>query len=595
MAVQVGQTLDKYELLERVGQGGMAVVYRGRDSSLRREVAVKVLHQHLAEHKEARDRFEREAHAVAKLRHENILEIYDFSGTESAESYIVTEFIDGQSLKEFITDHAIKYPEIGAMIAVQVCKALQHAHAAGILHRDVKPENVMIRSDGVVKLTDFGIAQMIDLQRLTVTGQLLGSPAYMSPEHVNGGRLDFRTDVFAVGIVLYQLVTNELPFKGKNPHEILKRIAEGEYLDPQVVNPLIGKRLARIIGKSLARDKDDRYADVSGMLAALEGYLADSGLTSHRDELARYFAAPASYEMALKERLVDHLTRRGKALMETDQPAALDIFNRVLTMEPDHAEVLAEIDRIGDRKRTLRLVAMAGGVALAAGLVFGAKTMLERGAGPLAPEISLAAIDAPEIADAAVEMTPDAAPVIADAAPVIVDAAPRVDRPDERIERIRKRDAAVKAPIDASPEPATRTVRVTFDPYVKTQYRVGGGAWLPVSSKTMRITIPAGEATVEARNPSCCTGTFSANIAADAPSAFVDLRYDPATIELVCSRPGAEVLMDGAKVSLGKHTIPVDGTTGQTQVELKFLAGADFYKKKVISLRWRQEKKVSCE
>ena len=132
MAVQVGQTLDKYELLERVGQGGMATVYRGRDRSLRREVAIKVLHQHLAEHKEARDRFEREAHAVAKLRHENILEIYDFSGTESDEAYIVTEFIDGESLKEFITHHAIKYPEIGAMVTLQVCKALQHAHAGGM-------------------------------------------------------------------------------------------------------------------------------------------------------------------------------------------------------------------------------------------------------------------------------------------------------------------------------------------------------------------------------------------------------------------------------------------------------------------------------
>ena len=232
MASEIGKSLDKYELLERVGQGGMAVVYRGRDTSLRREVAVKVLHSHLADHKEARDRFEREAHAVAKLRHENILEIYDFSGTESDESYIVTEFIDGESLKEFITQHEIKYPEIGSMVALLVCRALSHAHGAGILHRDVKPENVMISKTGVVKLTDFGIAQMLDTHRLTVTGQLLGSPAYMSPEHVEGGRLDFRTDVFAVGILLYQLCCGELPFKGKNPHEILKKIADCQYIPP---------------------------------------------------------------------------------------------------------------------------------------------------------------------------------------------------------------------------------------------------------------------------------------------------------------------------------------------------------------------------
>ena len=197
--IDVGQVLDKYELLARVGQGGMAVVYRGIDHSLKREVAVKVLHRHLAEHAEARDRFEREAHAVAKLRHENILEIFAYSGKDSPESYIVTEFIDGWTLKQFITDHPPRFAEIGAMVVAEVGRALAHAHGHGVLHRDVKPENVMIRSDGVVKLTDFGISQMVDAQRMTVTGQLLGSPAYMSPEHVLGHELDFRTDVFAAG------------------------------------------------------------------------------------------------------------------------------------------------------------------------------------------------------------------------------------------------------------------------------------------------------------------------------------------------------------------------------------------------------------
>jgi serine/threonine-protein kinase len=218
----------------------MAVVYRGLDRSLKRHVAVKVLHRHLADHDEARDRFEREAHAVAKLRHENILEIFDYSGKAGGESYIVTEFIDGKTLKQSVTDHPPKFAEIGAMIVVQICRALVHAHGQGVLHRDVKPENVMIRSDGVVKLTDFGISQMVDAQRMTVTGQLLGSPAYMSPEHVEGRPLDFRTDVFAAGIVLYQLTVGKLPFEGKNPHEILKRIAECRFGDPRQLNPRVG-------------------------------------------------------------------------------------------------------------------------------------------------------------------------------------------------------------------------------------------------------------------------------------------------------------------------------------------------------------------
>ena len=216
--IQVGQVLDKYELLERVGQGGMAVVYRGLDRSLKRVVAVKILHKHLADYQEARDRFEREAQAVAKLRHENILEIFDYAAKPESEAYIVTEFIDGQTLKQVITDRPIAFPELGAMLIIQVGRALAHAHAGGILHRDVKPENIMIRTDGVVKLMDFGISHMVDLERLTVTGQLLGSPAYMAPEHVEGRPLDFRTDVFAAGIVLYQLCVGKLPFEGKNPH-----------------------------------------------------------------------------------------------------------------------------------------------------------------------------------------------------------------------------------------------------------------------------------------------------------------------------------------------------------------------------------------
>src|SRR5580693_594467 len=263
--IQVGQVLDKYELLERVGQGGMAIVYRGLDRSLKRTVAIKVLHKHLSDYQEARDRFEREAQAVAKLRHENILEIYDYAAKADEEAYIVTEFIDGQTLKQFITDRPIAFPEVGAMVVLQVCRALAHAHAGMILHRDVKPENIMIRSDGVVKLMDFGISHMVDLERLTVTGQLLGSPAYMAPEHVEGRPLDFRTDVFAAGIVLYQLATGELPFRGKNPHEVLKRIAECKFAPADSVNPLVGKRLGRLIAKALAREPDQRFADVADM------------------------------------------------------------------------------------------------------------------------------------------------------------------------------------------------------------------------------------------------------------------------------------------------------------------------------------------
>jgi serine/threonine protein kinase len=205
---------DRYKLIEEVGQGGMAVVYRAQDETLKREVAIKILHQHLAGEPDSRARLEREAQAVAKLRHENILEIFDYSGAGSASSYIVTEFIDGQTLKQYLTGHPLGFSELAALISVEVCHALGHAHAVGVIHRDVKPENVMIRKDGLIKLMDFGIAQVLDFQRMTVTGQLLGSPAFLAQEFISVKQLDFLTVVFSVGILLLLLATGELPFAG---------------------------------------------------------------------------------------------------------------------------------------------------------------------------------------------------------------------------------------------------------------------------------------------------------------------------------------------------------------------------------------------
>ncbi len=344
--------LLKYKLLEEVGHGGMAVVYRGLDTVLNREVAVKILHSHLAEEKESKQRFQREAQAVAKLRHENIIEIYDYSGLDSPESYIVTEFIHGKTLKEYLSRSPISHPEIAAMVVVEVCKALAHAHSLGVIHRDIKPENIMIRDDGRVKLTDFGIAQVVDVQRLTITGQLLGSPAYMAPELVEGKRIDFRTDVFSVGTLLYQLTTAELPFKGKNPHEVLMRIADGRYVDPEAVNPIVGSRLARVIRKALAHDPDLRYSDVVKLKSDLMGYLAEVQINEPCFELCAYFASPAEYSRNLQRRVVEILTEKGKnALQEHTTPQALEYFNRVLCADPTNREVLDHLNKITRRRR----------------------------------------------------------------------------------------------------------------------------------------------------------------------------------------------------------------------------------------------------
>lgn len=537
--IQVGQVLDKYELLERVGQGGMAIVYRGIDRSLKRTVAIKILHKHLSDYQEARDRFEREAQAVAKLRHENILEIFDYSAKAGSESYIVTEFIDGQTLKQFVTDRPIAFPEIGAMIMLQVARALAHAHAGGILHRDIKPENIMIRSDGVVKLMDFGISHMVDLERLTVTGQLLGSPAYMAPEHVEGRPLDFRTDVFAVGIVLYQLTVGKLPFEGKNPHEVLKRIAECKFTDPRQANPRIGNRLGRIILRAMAAQPSDRYPAIGEMVIALETYLEESGLDKDKltSELARYFKAPGPYEAALKERLVDHLSRRGQELLAAgDQAPALDVFDRVLTIDPQNAKVLAILDGLNRRAR-LKTVGIA--IAAAALIGVGAYTIHQRtklrvttprselsvpGTGS-GPSVEIAKIESPPIEQA-----------------VDIDAG--VDTPVVRPNQ--------GSAIATAPDAGTTTVDQTVDVTVKvniasgSQWRYPGGTWVDVTGNA--FTVPVSQPTkIEVRHE-CCQ-EVALTLDRNEKEAHASLQFRPARLKPLC--PGKQDVVVSASWRFG--------------------------------------------
>ncbi|MEZ4368161.1 MAG: protein kinase [Kofleriaceae bacterium] len=560
--IQVGEVLDKYELLERVGQGGMAVVYRGLDRSLKRTVAVKVLHRHLADSREARDRFEREAHAVAKLRHDNILEIYAYGGVDSVESYIVTEFIDGVTLKQFITDHPLAFPELGAMIVLQIARALAHAHAAGILHRDVKPENVMIRSDGVVKLTDFGISQMVDLQRLTVTGQLLGSPAYMAPEHVEGQPLDFRTDVFACGTVLYQLTTGKLPFEGKNPHEILKRIAECKFPDPRQVNPRIGNELGKIILRCMARLPDERYPSVGELVAALERYLTGSGLGPAAAELGRFFQAPASYEMALTQRLVDHLSRAGAQQLHTDRVAALHTLDRVLTLDPAHEPTLRALAQLSSRQRWRRAALVGFGVVAVTAGALALRAVLARAPAAAPPP------DAAAVALVAVDARPTPVPmIVVDAAPIAVDAAAAIaaNAVDAR-EALTRPDRPPPREVDAGvAPPATVPVTVRLWP-PSSEIKVGDGPWQRWPGGEGTVDAVDGGVPVTVRAERCYESESRVVRRADAgKKLLISLPTLPATIIPRCAAPGVQVKVDGRIARLDSPATILFGDTTQTR------------------------------
>jgi serine/threonine-protein kinase len=545
--------LEKYELLEEVGQGGMATVFRGYDTALHREVAVKVLHPHLAAQPESKQRLEREAQAVAKLRHENILEIFDYSGPDASESYIVTEFIRGPTLKGLLDKGGIPFPEIAAMIGVELTSALAHAHARGIIHRDLKPENVMVQDDGLVKLMDFGIAQVIDKERMTVTGQLLGSPAYMSPEQVFGRPLDVRSDVFSVGTLLYQLATGQLPFPGKNPHEVLKRIGDGRFASAQQVRPQVGERLGRILARALAPAPEARYPEIAPMLADLSAYLAELDLADARAELGRYFAEPTGYAAALPARLLSTLRVRARERLAAGQRAqALELISRALTLAPDDPEASAILATM-ERRRRLGMAALV--IAVAVPLAVAGAAVLAWGTRPAAPTIgppaptppiARVAPTPPSSASTAAPSAPPTPPVIAQAAP------PQASKRPERAQHA------------APAAPRTRTVRIESFP--KAVHVELDGRPVPFDDADPQVEVPVGGSHhLRFSNPAC----YPEEKEVTQDLMKVHLRWKPARIQIESNAPGAIFLVNGRPVSHGLVETPAQGDSRQVVVPVE--------------------------
>ncbi|HEU0035147.1 MAG TPA: serine/threonine-protein kinase, partial [Kofleriaceae bacterium] len=246
-AVHAGDTVGRYELVEEIGEGGMATVYRARDRELRREVAIKVLFPHLAKRAEVVRRFHREARAAAGLEHPNILRIYDVGGGEGDPPYIVMELIRGRTLLQEIEQRGAILAEVAACIGALLADALAAAHAAGIIHRDIKPSNVLIAPGGRLLLADFGVARLETEDSLvTKTGALLGTPAYMSPEQASGDTATAKSDLYSLGATLYQLATGSLPYTGSTAR-VIAQIASGALVPAVRRRADVGPDLSRVI------------------------------------------------------------------------------------------------------------------------------------------------------------------------------------------------------------------------------------------------------------------------------------------------------------------------------------------------------------
>jgi serine/threonine-protein kinase len=368
----VGRHIGRYRILEQLGQGGMSVVYKGLDTALDREVAVKVLHPHLAGKEESRKRLAREAKAVARLHHPNILEVFDFAAAEASESYIVTEYIRGKTLRQFLSDETLAPPEIAAMVVHEIASALAHAHELGVIHRDLKPENVMLREDGVLKLMDFGIAKIVDRdEKMTMTGALVGSPAHMAPEIVEGEEAGAEADVFSLGTMLYLFATGRLPFVASNTTATLRKILEGTYDDPRQVVATVSDELAEIMATCLMRQPKDRYPNAGKLRDVLADYLRDVGLERVNEELPRFFLDPKGYRKELTPRLTQALLTRSERFIAEKRPArALASLNLVLAHDPTNPRTLELLARLKAHSARQKRLASSVRFAIALGAVF---------------------------------------------------------------------------------------------------------------------------------------------------------------------------------------------------------------------------------
>ncbi len=321
MEQYIGKLLDnRYEILEQIGMGGMARVFRALDHRLNRQVAVKILRDDLSEDAELRRRFHEESQAVAMLSHPNIVAVYDVSRSTDVE-YIVMELIDGITLKQYMQKKGNKLNWREALhFITQIGKALGHAHSRGIIHRDIKPHNIMVLRDGSVKVADFGIARVTSGGHSTLTQEALGSVHYISPEQARGSRVDARSDLYSAGVVLYEMITGRLPFEGDTPVSVAIQHINSIPLSPRELDPSIPEALETITMKAMAPDPDNRYSSADEMLSDLEEFRKNpnisfdyniSGFQAEGDDADQTQVLPSAAS----------ISRAGNSRREMDRPS----------------------------------------------------------------------------------------------------------------------------------------------------------------------------------------------------------------------------------------------------------------------------------
>jgi serine/threonine protein kinase len=314
--IQPGQMLGPYRIINQIGRGGMATVYKAYQPSVDRYVAIKVLPSQLAESKEFATRFQQEARIIAKLEHPHILPVFDY-GESDGVAYFVMRFLDAGTLKDrMIAGRPLPLNEIDKLFT-QLAEALSYAHSHGIVHRDLKPANALIDSQGNVFLTDFGIAKLLESAspRLTQTDAIMGTPAYISPEQAQGHPVDQRSDIYSLGIILYEMVTGSVPFTAETPLAVLFKHISDPLPPPSLVKPDLPPVIERVILKALSKDPRDRFATAAEFVAAWERALETGETVQHAPEAAT--VPPARTTTAAQQKSVPAAKTASKAGMPT--------------------------------------------------------------------------------------------------------------------------------------------------------------------------------------------------------------------------------------------------------------------------------------
>lgn len=341
--------IGKYTIIKELSRGGMSTIYLAMHPDLNRRIAIKVMHPDLSQDPEFVQRFEQEARIIAKLEHPNILQVYDFGKQGDTNYFMAMEYVEGDDLEQLVRQSGPFPWEITVMLFHSIAQALQEAHQHGIIHRDLKLKNILLKHNGSVKLADFGISKDSELKNITRTRDLIGTPYYMAPELIRGLSSSIQSDIYGLGVCLYQTLTGKPPFDGPSIAAVFERITTGDYPTPSSHGMFVVKELEAIIRKCMAANPEERYSDVSLLAEELARLLYKYHLQNDKREIERYLKEPRTYLFELRGKMILRKKEEAeKFIAEKKGFEAIQAYKDLLSLDPENRDIEEKLLHLRD-------------------------------------------------------------------------------------------------------------------------------------------------------------------------------------------------------------------------------------------------------